>query len=708
MAKKYLGYSADDKKSPYIKFLKDDIENLVQEKSQCLITQYQLSDFLKLEALHLLENDGYHTIENGFYEDIDDSVIVAVKTDMPGVSPIMWHWWFGWHGCEDARYKLWHPKSHLSAIWEDGRDDVCYIGRNSIISEYIGKNKLDASIQFKSPVEFGFSLDSINDYDKQVFICAKLGHPTLPIDYGYLVHQVRATSHGSEMRSRFFVGGRYVENRVGSNIPSVVLNIIKKVKKLPTHFGRDLFIHCCEEMHHLAKVLPSLYSEFFNSSKLAISGSISTREDKAFDAKVMATLFNKVNPGLRPLKIVEPKTVEDIIASVKYAKANGLKVTVSSGGHSFSANFIREGAVLILMKNFNKYTVNVEAMTAEAGPGVGGSVLMHALYDKNLFFPAGHCKGVCIGGYLLQGGYGWNGRKLGIACQHILAMDIVTADGVFIHANANQNADIFWAAKGSGPGFFGIVTKFYLNVFPLPKYRAVMAHYFSIKHLEDVYRWAHEVGPSIPKAVEFQMLMNSNMMNIMGPGIEAFAPIFADTEDEFEEAKSFMINSPIKSKAYVKTPAFNPGIEMLYKAAMSHYPSDHHWSVDNMWTHAPIDDLLPHIKEIAQSLPPAPSHFLWLNWHPGALKNDMAYSKEDQIYLALYSCWKNKADTDKYQPWAYDIMHKMSYLSTGIQLADESLHKRKSSFMSEAHLQKVQDIRHKWDGDSLFYEWWSW
>jgi FAD/FMN-containing dehydrogenase len=333
--------------------------------------------------------------------------------------------------------------------------------------------------------------------------------------------------------------------------------------------------------------------------------------------------------------------------------------------------------------------------------------LLKALFKMDLFFPAGHCTGVCIGVFLLQGGYGWNGRKTGIACQSILGMDIITADGELVHANETENADLFWAARGSGPGFFGVVVKFYLKLYPLPPYRAIIAHDFSIQHLEDVYRWAYDVGPDIPKAVEFQMLMSKNMMNVMGPGIEAFAPIFADTEDEFEAAKAFMHNSPIKKKAIVATPAFNPGIDVFYRATMTHYPANYHYGVDNMWTHAPIDELLPFIKKIAETLPPPPSHFLWLNWYPDPLTVDMAYSVEDNIYLALYSSWKNARDTEKYNFWAADMIREMQHLSSGIQLADEGLHKRTDHFLKPEHLKRVQEIRAKRDPQGVFFEWHS-
>ena len=703
----YLEFQETDLQKAYAPYLKEEMVEIQEHVKASLEAAMPWGTLPDIDEMNLLEEDGDMKVETGFSVAEDDSITVAVKTLMPNTSPEMWDWWFGWHGSENERYKLWHPKAHLSAKWEDGKNDNCYIGRNSIIKEYIGNNPLDASIQFKSPLEFGFSFDAVNNKKDAVYICAKIGHPKFPIDYGYLVHQIRVGAKGTEMRSRFWMSGKYVSARHDSIVNNVVVKVLQKFKSLPHNFAQDLLLHCAEEMSHLASILPALYQKYASNNTLAISGNTIHKGDENFKETVMNTLFNKTPLTQEPASIYEPKTIEDIINVVRYAKKVGKRVTITSGGHSFSANFIRQDCILIDLKNFDQFSVNVEEKTAEAGPAVGGSDLMKALYKHNLFFPAGHCQGVCLGGYLLQGGYGWNGRKLGIACESVLGLDIVTADGELIHADENTNPDLYWAARGSGAGFFGIVVKFYLRVYPLPKYRAVIVHDFAIKHLEHVYRWAHEVGPEIPKAVEFQMVMNKNMMNLLGPGIEAVAPIFADTKDEFEEAKLFMKNSPIAHKAIIKTPAINPGIDMLYKSVMSHYPENYCWGVDNMWTHAPIDDLLPFLKEMAETLPPPPSHVLWLNWHPGELPANMAYSNEDNIYISLYSCWKNPSDTALYGNWASDMMKKMEHLSTGIQLADEALHKRTTPFMTKENLDKVQAIRAKRDPLGIFHEWHS-
>jgi hypothetical protein len=140
---------------------------------------------------------------------------------------------------------------------------------------------------------------------------------------------------------------------------------------------------------------------------------------------------------------------------------------------------------------------------------------------------------------------------------------------------------------------------------------------------------------------------------------------------------------------------------------MLHYPDEHYWGVDNMWTSASFEELFPYIKTIAETMPPVPTHMLWLNWQPPQRQQDMAFSMEDKIYLALYGCWKNAKDNAKYEHWASDIMSEMSHLAKGVQLADEGLHKRTAPFVSADHLHKLDLIRAVRDPGKLFHEWHS-
>lgn len=258
--KKYIGYQTKDLALPHAKFYNEiirPIPELVKKASKKSEKQG-----LWFENVRHLHNAGYHDLENGYVVNSDGSLHVAVLTPMPNVSPEMWDWWFGWHSCEDSRYKLWHPKAHQSAVWADGRDEVAYINRTSNIEEYIGKKLEKAAIQFKSPLELGFSEYHIVDKTKAVYICARLGYSNFPLDFGWLVHQIRKTEEGAEMRSRFWMGGKHIAIRSENIFTKIASKALQKLVKLPEQQAKDLMTHCSEEMNHLAAILPDLYTEF--------------------------------------------------------------------------------------------------------------------------------------------------------------------------------------------------------------------------------------------------------------------------------------------------------------------------------------------------------------------------------------------------------------------------------------------------------------
>ena len=416
-------------------------------------------------------------------------------------------------------------------------------------------------------------------------------------------------------------------------------------------------------------------------------------------------MWNARLPERYPDVIVKAKDVYDVVAAVKLARRENLRIGIRSGGHSWAGNHVRDGGLLLDLSALDEVTVDPDAMRATTGPGRAGNELAALLGRRGLFFPTGHCKGVCVGGYLLQGGFGWHGRTLGLACMSVVALDIVTAEGDIVHASEHENADLYWAARGSGPGFFGIVTRFHLRVYPKPKVMGFALHSYPIAMLEEVFRWAHAVGPEVPASVEFQMLVSQKAAGVGGPGIEVFAPVFSDGLRTALSDLSFMNKSELRRKAAMKVPFAPSTLGIMYRAVMSHYPDETRWAVDNMWTGASIDSLLPGLHKIAQTMPPPPSHMLWLNWSPPPERPDMAFSVEDDTYIALYAGWKNAKEDAKYASWPESHMREMSHLATGCQLADENLARRPARFVTEDRMTKLDEIRANRDPKKRFHAW---
>ncbi|MCV7032096.1 DAPG hydrolase family protein [Mycobacterium sherrisii] len=266
---RYLGYRDDDANTPFGKFFNPEMAALPTHVVRALEHGPQGGmALLSFQDAATIAEDGYQQTENGYGVLDDGSCHVAVRTDMPGITPAMWSWWFGWHGSDTRRYKLWHPRAHLSAAWKDGDNDgddagrrgaERYIGRCSLISEYIGSTLLSGAIRFVAPAELGCPPDGAD----AVAICARLGAGDAPVDVGWFIHHVRATPDGSEMRSRFWMGGPNIAVRGAPGVASrAVRPIAARLLGNPETNARNLLVHCAQEMNHLAGFLPELCGAF--------------------------------------------------------------------------------------------------------------------------------------------------------------------------------------------------------------------------------------------------------------------------------------------------------------------------------------------------------------------------------------------------------------------------------------------------------------
>ncbi len=166
--------------------------------------------------------------------------------------------------------------------------------------------------------------------------------------------------------------------------------------------------------------------------KLEFRGRALKRGEDGYEKARRDAVWNARAPARFPDLIVQAESDEDLVQAVRLARAEGMKIGVRSGGHSWAGNHVRDGGMLLDVSRLDSVSVDAEAMTATVGPGCRGDELLAALGEQGLFFPAGHCPGVALGGYLLQGGFGWNGRVHGPACMSVEAIDVVTAAGELV------------------------------------------------------------------------------------------------------------------------------------------------------------------------------------------------------------------------------------------------------------------------------------
>ncbi|KAI1370985.1 putative glucooligosaccharide oxidase [Hypoxylon crocopeplum] len=170
-----------------------------------------------------------------------------------------------------------------------------------------------------------------------------------------------------------------------------------------------------------------------------------------------------------PAVVIVPTTTKHICEAVIYARQYGVKVQARSGGHSYSSYSSGgvDGTMIIDLKELRSIDCS-DSDTATVSSGVRLGNLALAIYrQKGRALSHGTCAGVGIGGHFTHGGYGLFSRAWGLAMDQIVGMDVVTADGLCVHADEVDNDDLYYAMRGAADSF-GIVTTFYLKTQPAP------------------------------------------------------------------------------------------------------------------------------------------------------------------------------------------------------------------------------------------------
>lgn len=168
----------------------------------------------------------------------------------------------------------------------------------------------------------------------------------------------------------------------------------------------------------------------------------------------------------RPALIARCAGVADIIAAVKFGRRTGLQVAVRGGGHSFPGQSVCDDGLVIDLSLMKGIRIDPFARTARAQAGVLLGELDRESQAFGLAVPAGIVTHTGLAGLTLGGGIGHLMRKFGLTIDQLLSVDLITADGEFVKASEQENADLFWGVRGAG-GNFGIVTEFEFRLNPL-------------------------------------------------------------------------------------------------------------------------------------------------------------------------------------------------------------------------------------------------
>jgi FAD/FMN-containing dehydrogenase len=437
--------------------------------------------------------------------------------------------------------------------------------------------------------------------------------------------------------------------------------------------------------------------------RASLRGELLTSADPAYDEarKLWNGMFDK-----RPAAIARCAGTADVISAVKFARDNDLAVSVRGGGHNVAGKALRDGALAIDLSPMKGLRVDPKAKTARSQGGVTWGQFDRETVAFDLVSTGGVVSTVGIAGLTLGGGIGWLMRKHGLACDNLVSVDVVTADGQFLTASESENADLFWAVRGGG-GNFGVVTSFEYRLHELEPITGGIAFY-PFAMAKDVLRFYREFTSSAPDSVEAMagIMPGPAESPVAGENAAWIAVCHSGPATEGER-----LLRPIKEFGPPVMDMIGP---MSYTALQTMLDADYPPGNRNYWRSNFLmelsDEAIDIIVTRSDGLPSTAGSTLFFEHMHGAVgrvgEQDTAFSNRAAKYnFTILSVWKDSGEDDKNLKWSREFGDAMKSFATGagyVNYMTENEGAERIRATYEANYERLVAIKKKYDPTNFF------
>jgi FAD/FMN-containing dehydrogenase len=444
------------------------------------------------------------------------------------------------------------------------------------------------------------------------------------------------------------------------------------MKHVPGRLTRRAFLRTAASLAGVAGIGAAAR---YRPARAASELRVYNRGEAGYEDMRRALVWQAIKPDRYPARIVEAQSADDVVAALASARSENRRVSVVSCGHNYVGTGVRGGTVLIHLANLQEVIVDKAARIAALQPGVRAMPFDALLEREGLAFPIPHSATVGLAGFLLGGGMGWNAESWNyFACFNLRSIEAVLPSGESVTADSTRHPDLFWAARGGGPYFPAVVTRFHVNVFPRPGAIRENTWVYSIDAAPAVIAWLEKVHPLQDPKVELTVIFATSDPADTGGKAEKQCIVslvcFGDTAAESKHLYEVLADGAPREGVVFKELQKPVSIRTLLLEDKASIPNRH--CVETLWTNRPA--VAAHILAKHFLSVPSPKAVLVLNYRARpVVPSGGAYSIIGSAFAFSDVSWDDPKDDAVCQRWSDEFVASVSAIDKGAYINETEI-----------------------------------
>ena len=453
--------------------------------------------------------------------------------------------------------------------------------------------------------------------------------------------------------------------------------------------------------------MTSLLIKATENLKGSVKGKVVLRDDPNYEGvrKIWNAMIDR-----RPAVIVRCATEDDVPSAIRFARQNGLDISIRGAGHNIAGNAVCDGGMMIDLSTMKNIRVDVARRRAYVEPGATLADFDEAVQAHGLATPVGINSTTGISGLTLGGGFGWLTRKYGMTIDNLASTDVIAADGKKLRASENENADLFWALRGGG-GNFGVVTQFEFKLHPVGPEILAGLIVFPLDQAKRVLRQYREFVESAPEELSVWVVLRQApplpflAKEVHGKGVVVLAVFYAGDMAEGEK-----LIAPLRRFGDAHSEHIGPQPYVQWQKAFDPLLTPgarNYWKSHNFTEFR--DEALDTMIQFANRLP-SPQCEIFIGLIAGAANrvpaDAMAYGHRDaKFVLNVHGRWDDAAHDETCIAWARAFFKASApYASAGayVNFMTEDESDRVAAAYGANYARLIQTKR-RYDPENVFH-----